>query len=363
MKILILSWRDIKHPLAGGAEILTYEICRRLVQFGYSVSWFSARTKQQSRKETIDGITFIRRGTFYSVHLLGIYLYLTQWRGNFDLIVDQIHGIPFFTPLFVKEKTIALICEVADKIWFAEWPFPISILGSVIEHLYLTFYRSIPFLTISKSTKRDLVKKGIKHVNVVCPGITLPTVNPQYTKESTPTFISLGRLTPMKRINETILAFSLVSKQRPDAKLWIVGKGKYHHRQHLFSFANKLGLENKVRFWGHLPEDKKWELLQKSWAILSTSIKEGWGLVVIEANRVGTPAITYNVPGLNESIINNQTGLLTTNNTPKQLAQLMTDFINNEPFRNTLSQNAQKWSKQFSWDKATSQTIKFLESL
>ncbi|MBU1110108.1 glycosyltransferase family 4 protein [Patescibacteria group bacterium] len=352
MKILILSWRDIKHPACGGAEIYTYEISKRLAQKGHKVTWFSAKTPKQKVAEQIEAINFIRRGSFLTVHAWALYLYLTKWRRQFDVVIDQIHGLPFFTPLYVKEKKVAFICEIAGPIWFREWPFPISFVGQIVENLYFRIYRNTPFITISQSTKDDLKKRGGKNINIIHPGANSPPDPISYPKEKELTLISLGRLTPMKRIEHTIQAFSMAMANFPQAKLWIVGRGKKTYENKLRKLTEKLKLSDKVIFWGYISEQRKWELLQKAWALLSTSIKEGWGIVVIEANSVGTPAITYHAPGLKESVRNKETGLLTTQNTPEGLAKTIEYFISNKQLRQRLSENARTWSRNFSWDKA-----------
>lgn len=60
--------------------------------------------------------------------------------------------------------------------------------------------------------------------------------------------------------------------------------------------------KNAGRFLGYVDEKKKFEEMAKSWVLLVSSSRERWGMIVPEANYIGTPAIGYNSPGLSESL-------------------------------------------------------------
>ncbi|OGH04400.1 MAG: hypothetical protein A2W22_05095 [Candidatus Levybacteria bacterium RBG_16_35_11] len=69
MNILIYNWRDIKNPAAGGAEVVTHEISKRLVLKGHKISLFTSGFKGCKEKETIDGVEIIRSGGRFTVYL------------------------------------------------------------------------------------------------------------------------------------------------------------------------------------------------------------------------------------------------------------------------------------------------------
>lgn len=363
MRILILSWRDIKNPTSGGAEIYTFELAKRWTKFGHSITWFSTSFPKAKPEEVVEEIRILRQGNSYTVHLNALLHYRKCLCGKFDVVIDQIHGLPFFTPLYVKEKKVALICEMAKEIWDLEFSFPLNLVGGTSEFLYPYFYRDIPFITISKSTQADLLARGIHNVKVIYPGLTLEIPNTSLPKEPSPTLINLGRITPMKQIEQSIKMFRFLVNKVPDARFWIVGRGEPTYVKKLKNLVEDLNLKHQVRFWGFIPEKKKVELLQRAWILISTSRREGWGLVVIEANACGTPAVTYNAPGLNESILHKKTGLFTNQNTPLELATLLEEVIKNPNFFQILSKNAKAWSKNFSWERAARQSIQFLESI
>jgi hypothetical protein len=53
---ILWYWRDIKHPDAGGAEVFTHEVMRRLTKKGYDITLFTERFSNGLQFEYIDGV-------------------------------------------------------------------------------------------------------------------------------------------------------------------------------------------------------------------------------------------------------------------------------------------------------------------
>ena len=135
----------------------------------------------------------------------------------------------------------------------------------------------------------------------------------------------------------------------PEIKLLIGGKGD--NLQNLKNIVQNNGLSKYVEFKGFLTEEEKAELLAKAWIFVTMAEKEGWGITVIEANAVGTPAIGSDVPGLRDSIRSGETGYLVPLNDSVKLSETIIRLLKNKDELKILSINAMKWSKTFSWDK------------
>ena len=114
-------------------------------------------------------------------------------------------------------------------------------------------------------------------------------------KEPVPTVVFIGRLSANKRPEHAIRAFELVRLQLPDAQMWVIGSGPQEARLRRAAGPG-------VTFLGRVPEEEKRERLARAHALVATSVREGWGLVVTEAAASGTVAIGYDVPGLRDSI-------------------------------------------------------------
>lgn len=370
LNILILSWRGPGHPNAGGAEISTHEHVKGWVKAGHSVTLFTSSYQGAKKEEIIDGVKILRRGRqVFGVQWQAFNWYIFKAHPKFDLVIDQFHGIPFFTPLFVKEKKLGFIHEVAKEVWrLNPWPKPMffipAILGTLIEPLIFKFlYRKIPFMTVSNSTKEDLVDWGIpeENITIVHNGINVPKIKiPK--KESKETLIFLGALSEDKGIKDALEVFSQVDK-RGNFQFWIVGKSDSKFLELLKKQSKELNLNKKIKFWGYVSEDKKFELLARAHVLVNPSTREGWGLVVIEAASVGIPTVAYDVSGLRDSIVNGRTGILCKKRNTLNLTEAVMELINDKIRYAGISKQAFLWSKNFNWEKSSKMSLDLINRI
>lgn len=364
MNILILNWRDIKNPKSGGAEIVTLEHAKGWVEKGHKVTWFTSRFESSPKKEILNGVSIVRRGNYLTVYFFAPLFYLFS-HNKFDLVIDEIHGIPFFTPLYVRRSKIAFIHEVAREIWDYMFPFPVNKIGKFIEPLYFRIYKNVRFWTDADSTSEDLERYKIKKNNITvinCPIenevlLTLPK------KEKTPTFIFVSRVVKMKGIEDVVSAFFYILRKMPDATLWIVGDGDQEYVESLRERMRKYSISPKVEFFGKVSEKKKLQLLSKATLLLHASVKEGWGIVVIEAASQATPAVVYNVTGLKDSVKDGKTGIVLKQNSPKNMAEEAIKLIDDRKKYKTYQSNALSWAKSLTVDQAVRQSLKMIEKL
>ena len=361
MNILIFNWRDIKNPTGGGAEIFTHENAKRWVKKDNDVTLFTSAFKNCENEEYIDGIRFIRSGGMLSIYkdARRYYKKLFSHEG-FDIIIDEINTRPFFTPKFVKnnEKIVVLIHQLAQEFWFYETPFPINFIGyHFLEKRWLRTYIDLPTVAVSNSTKNDLIDLGFKKIFLVSEGIGFSPLDKIPKKEVNPSIIFLGRLKKAKRPRILIEAFKLVKEKIPDAILLIAGDG--YIREEL---EKKAG--DGVEFLGHVSENEKINLLSKAWVLVNPSIREGWGINIIEANACGTPCIAFDVHGLRDSIVDGKTGLIVKDTSSvKSLGKTIVEFIQNSKLRKEFNYNALEWSAKFTWDRSAKEFLNILKKI
>jgi glycosyltransferase involved in cell wall biosynthesis len=297
MQILVLNWKDITHPDAGGAEVYIHEVARRWVSLGHQVSFFSAAVPGRPRQECVDGVEVIRVGGRLSVYREARTYYRRHAAGQFDLVIDCVNTRPFGCPDWVGDApVVALIHQLCREIWFYEMPLPIALLGRlVLEPMWLRKYRNVRTLTVSKSSLRTLTEAGLRDVRLVPVGRGC-AVNGNVVKERLPTIIVVGRMTRSKRPEHALAAFRLLRRQIPDLQLWMVGDG-----------PSRAGMQRRsqlpgVTFFGRVTDAERDRLLAKAHVLVVTSVREGWALTVDEAAAMGTPTIGYDRPGLRDSI-------------------------------------------------------------
>jgi len=344
----------------GGAEVFTHEVAKRWVEHGHEVTLFASEFAGCRKEEVLDGVRVVRAGGKYSVYWKAKGYYRRRFsKEGYDVLVDEINTRPFFAPKFVKsgEKVVALIHQLAREYWFYETPFPVSYLGYYfLENRWLRNYVGVPTVTVSESTRRDLVDLGFMDVFVVPEGLNFEPLRRVPRKEAYPVVAYVGRLRRAKKPDHALRAFEVVRAKVPDAELWVLGDGPF--RRDLVRMAGK-----GVRFFGGLSDVERRELVRRAWVLVNPSVREGWGLNVVEANAFGVPCVAYDVPGLRDSVRDCATGFLAEAGNVESLVEGIVTLLNDESMRDELSKNALNYSRQFSWDTTAKEFMSVLERI
>jgi len=357
--ILFFTWRDlIDNKDFGGNEVYIDKVANGLVKSGHKVTVFSSKAKSQKNKETKNGVSYIRKGSRFSVYFWAFVHYFTNLKNKVDFVIDTENGIPFFTPLYVKKPKLMLVHHFHNGQWFKEFAFPIALFGYCIEKFVMPFiYKKTKIVTVSDSSRLDLEDMGFNPENIKIAhngvNITRRSLNDKALYDR-PTVLYLGRIRKYKRVDLAIKAIKDLKKAIPDVNLIIAGQGDDVDR--LKALTKELNVENNVEFLGFVDDTKRDELFKKSWVYVNPSSKEGWGIVNIEANYFGTPVVGFDVYGVRDSIKDGYSGYL---------AKSYSGFVNSlrsllidEASVKCFEENCKKWSKNFKWEK----TVKVFEN-
>ena len=229
---------------------------------------------------------------------------------------------------------------------------------------------------MSESTRNELIARGYNpdKIKIIYNGVSFEpwTRDKWCLKEEKPTFIYAGRYSPYKGIEVAVEALAKIKKDYPEARLWIIGrKNQEYVNKNLMPIckANHLSWEDAtgenpkgdIVSWGYVTEEKKRELLSRSWALLFPSIREGWGIPVTEAGCVGTPCIAFNSPGIREAVDYGKAGYMCAENSVNALAHQMHLVISDKNVYNEKREQAYVFSRQFVWDKAGKAFDNFIE--
>jgi glycosyltransferase involved in cell wall biosynthesis len=318
MRFLMLNWRDPKNPLSGGAERVTQAYLKALVERGHEVYWFAYAFPGAPTEEVIDGIHIVRAGGVGTSIFKAIAWYRRQPR--FDLVMDQHHGLAWFTPWWCGTNNISYLHEVLGPIWNTFYSWPIATIGRWQDRWTHWLYRNVMFWTACESTQAGLRAHSVRNITIIRYGVNTEALSELPQKPiGTPLQLAVVvRLAPNKRVDHCLRTLAVLRDRGIAARLTIVGGGEM--AASLQRETAQLKLTEWVRFAGMLPEAEKDEVLRNSHLLLHTSVREGWGLNVIEANCMGTPAAVYPVAGLRESTLHDQTGVVATAETPEALA-------------------------------------------
>jgi len=350
-KVLILNWRCPKNPLSGGAEKVTLEHAKTWVKNGFCVTWISGNYIGGKKEEIINGVRIYRYGSPITIYFIAPIIYWLKFKGQFDLVIDEIHGIPFLIPLWAwKSNKLAYIHEVAQEIWNEMFPFPINLIGKLYEKLYFWFYKNTLFLTGSNSTKKDLIKFGINNKNIIvlAHGLFLKPVENLPNKEKNLTLLFVGRLVKMKGIEDALKIFKHIHDKVITSKFWIIGDGSKEYLKKLKKLTTDLEINRSTKFYGYVTEENKLRMYQKAHFLIHTSVREGFGLTVIEANSQGTPVLAYNNPGLWDIIKENINGYLFSKNRQKEMVKKCLSLYNSKQY-NKLVKSSVDYSTKYNW--------------
>lgn len=360
----MLNWRDMDNPKHGGAERVTLGYLAELVRRGHEVVWYSEAFDGCQPTGEIEGIKVVRGGS----NVLSRFIQVRKWyrqQPKFDLVIDQHHGVPWYAPWWCQTNCIAYIHEVLGSIWhtfYHGWKVPVALVGTRQERMTLWMYRNVPFWTICRSTEQTLRKIGVRNITRIPNGtdtVAIPELPPK--KLETPLkLVFVSRLAPNKRVDHAILATKILRESGCAATLTVAGGGDSFYD--LKRFVAEHHLEDVVRFTGRLSEAEKDKLLMDSHFLVHTSVREGWGLNVIEANAMGTPSAVYPAEGLTESTLKNETGLISEEETPESLALCIKSCFQNQRFYDQIRRAAWERSKTFHWSKVLPIACDWLES-
>lgn len=365
MKILVINWQCIKNPYGGGAEVHFHEIFSRIASKGHTVVLLACKFEGASEYEVIDGIEIYRKG---SRSLFNFYVpkHVKQLdkKYNFDIIIDDINKIPFYTPLYVKKPILAISHHFFGRSIFREASVPAGLYVVAGEYCMRFVYKRTPFSVVSQSTLDEFTKMGYdkRYFTIIYNAIDhnrFPFSIGE--KEKEPTVSYFGRLKKYKSVDHLLRAFAIVKKKHPQAKLHILGRGDF--RGKLENLAKQLGIDKDTIFFGFVSEEEKVRLLSRAWCVVNTSMKEGWGITNLEANAAGTPVISANSPGLRDSVSVGKSGLLYEYGNIEELAEKIEMIFSDAELRKTLSAGAIDWAKQFSWDKSADEMIILIEKV
>ena len=362
MKLLIVNWQDIEHPLGGGAEIHLHEIFGRLAKKGHDITLLACGWAGAPSRVVLDGMEVHRvatRPTFMFAALP--YFRRVLAKEPWDLVLEDINKMPLYTPLWTRRRTAALVPHLFGGTAFLELAAPAAATIWLSERPLGLVYRNVPFECISESTRDDLVARGIPrgHIEVIYPGIDTKTYTPAQgpqPRAHSPHFAYLGRLKKYKGVHYVIRAFAAM--QNRSATLEIAGAGDY--RPALEALARSLDLGDRVRFLGRVSEAEKLALLRRAWGLVFASPKEGWGITNLEAAACATPVVASNSPGIRESVRAGETGYLVPHGDVTAMANAMDRLAASRELVEQLGRQARKFAESFTWERAADETERHL---
>lgn len=366
MRILVVNWQDRKNPQAGGAEIHLHEIFGRLAARGHEVTLLVSGFAGAPPLEMVDGMEVHRVG---GRHTFGVvapgYYRRTLASRRLDVVVEDLNKVPVFAPRWAGRPVVLLVHHLFGWTAFQEAGPPVAGATWLLERTLPLMYRRVPVQAVSESTAEDLVRRGLgrERIAVIHNGVAVEvfTPDPSVERMPEPTFLYLGRLRRYKRVDLILRAVAELDRRGTPVRLVVAGRGT--HESALRRLAARLGIERRVRFAGFVSDDEKRDLFRRVWANVFTSPKEGWGITNLEAGACGTPTVASDSPGLRESVVHGETGLLVPHGDVAALADAI-GALSRDPARiEEMGRRARRFAEGFTWEGAADRTEEHLRTV
>ena len=348
LRVLFLSWRDHGHPEAGGAEVFLDRVTTWLAEQGHSVVVLTARYPGSVGSEYLDGRRFIRRGGRFSVYSQAFLQ--TALRGQTaDVIVDVQNGVPFWSPAATRTPVVNLVHHVHREQWPEVFGPVRARMGWAIEsRVAPALYRGSRYVAVSQTTRDELIALGVNpdRIDVVLSGLDRPQTTVEFDPDAPPLLSVLGRLVPHKRVEIALRTLAVLKDEFPGLTLDVLGQGYWLPQ--LREEAQRLGVEKDVRFAGFVSEQEKADVLTRSTVSLLPSLKEGWGLAVVEAGSLGTPVVAFReAGGVTESVVDGSTGWLA--DSEDQFIDQVRGLLADREARRAMGDAAREYAAHFTW--------------
>jgi glycosyltransferase involved in cell wall biosynthesis len=363
MNILVLNWRDMKHPQAGGAEVHFQEIFKRFVKKGHAVVLLTTRYPGSEKQDMQDGITIYRWGHTYLFNWEAPLLVAKICRTHaIDCIIDDVNKLPFFSPTWFPNKHCGVIFHhLFGRTVFGLTPYPLAQYVLFMERLSAWGYRNTPCCTVSQSTAAELVGRGFNRdsIRIIENSVDTETYAPDSAVKKEPDFLLYaGRLKKYKNVAIMLDAVKQLSDNGKQVRFAVAGTGD--DENNLRARARQLGIEDRVDFLGFVDEATKLNLYRKASIFVNPSHKEGWGITNIEAGACGTAVVANDVPGLRDSVRHGETGLLYKENDCGDLVRCISVVLDDAVLRASFETRGRRWALRFSWDESAKKMEQWL---
>lgn len=359
--IVVLNWRDTANPEGGGSEVYVEHLARRWARDGHRVTLVCAAHAEAPDLEERDGIRIVRVGTKLTVYSRARALLRRGALGRVDVVVDTQNGIPFFARFATDAPTVVLVHHIHREQWPVVYDPLRARVGWFVESVAAPrAFRGTTYVAVSEATRTELIAQGVapEAISVVHNG-TEALRDSGSARDATPRILVLGRLVPHKRVEHVLVAASRLRARHPGLTVAVVGDGWW--AQELHEAARSHGVADIVEFTGQVSEEEKARQVDRAWVLALPSLKEGWGLVVMEAASRGVPSVAYaDAGGVTESIVDGVTGVLV-RGAEEDYVEALDALLSDADRRIAMGERARTRSTEFSWDASAKKFEEILE--
>lgn len=380
MNVLLFNYEY--PPLGGGGGVVSEMLATELASRSHRVVVVTSRGDGMPARERIDGVDVIRlpvlRRTSQDVATVAsmlsfppsVWLHLSRYLSlrEFDVLATH-----FAVPTGVASVPLARLAGL---------PNVVTLMGGDLykpdERISPHRWASVRWVVRRVLSDADAVIAGSENtrqnarrlfgfdgeVSRIPFAVRKPEVPPASRQdlglpEGAVLAVTVGRLVPRKGLDGLLRAVGEVDA--PEMHLTIMGSGP--ERENLERLARNLGVADRVRFTGFVPEIQKWQMLEAADLYLSATHHEGFGLVYLEALSSGLPVVTYDFGGQTDFLEDGVTGALVPVNDEDALVRSIKELVCDEQKRRCIAEANRERARKYSAERFADQYEALFENL
>lgn len=348
--LVVKTWRDRWNPDAGGAEVWLDQVLTRLVT-RWDITVLTQVDPGRPDDEVLDGIRYQRRGGVMSQYGRAHVSQASLSRSP-DIVLDVFNGVPFLSALNHRNPVVVVVHHVHREQWRMMFGPVIGRTGWLLERAAARAQRHRRHITVSQPSADAITTTYRVHPELISLAHNGFTPAPDHLPDpglvpATHRVVSLGRLVPHKRVEVAITATHAARAAGCDVHLDVVGDGEW--RSDLETVVARLAMHQHVTFHGHVDHVRKHAILAAADVLALPSVREGWGIVVMEAGQHGVPTIAMaHAGGTTESVVHGVGGLLADDD--DEFVTHLRALLDDPAWRARLGAGAAQLATRFTWD-------------
>jgi glycosyltransferase involved in cell wall biosynthesis len=354
MRILHTIYDDPANPwLGGGGAIRTREISKTLSS-RHDITILCGNYPGAPAEEDVDGCHIVRVGSdqSYPISRLSFSRDARRYVANASRDL-WIYSFSAFAPIPASRQSRSrsiLECFHVMQDHASEKRGLIGRAAAVIETRTLRRYDQVISISPSVQDKISAIRGHQNGMHLVYTGVDDICFLDDPVEEDY--ILYFGRLdTYTKGLDLLFEAFSRIGDTADGLRLVVGGRGTPERLSELRQLAEQAGITGRVTFTGPVSTEERTALYRASLFNVAPSRYEGWCIAAVEASAAGKAVVGTRIPGLQDAVRHDETGLLVESGNVDEIAGAMRTLIENPELRRSLGRQGRKWSEQFTWDR------------
>lgn len=353
MKIILMNYMETTAP--GGINKVVKEISKNLSKIGHEITVIQSNPLDLPNEELHEGFKIIRVNSKISFYDLSpeMYLFLKNNLRKLDPDIIHVHGyhtlfsVEVVNTIRSMDSTIPLVFSPYLDIYRS------SFAGKYFWNIYKlfgkkTFEKSSHIISCSNFEAQatiDIFNVKNKKISLIPLGVDTVEYGKRKDVKDKINLLYSGYLIDRKGVDFILKSlYSLVHDLKvKNVNLTIIGEGP--EKRKLLKLANKLNLDDYVKWESFLPKKVLMKTIKESDIFMLLSNSEAYGITVAEALALGTPCIVTNTTALSEFIQEKGCFGVKYPPNPREVAELITEIHKNNVDVGPFSEKIRTWEE------------------